>query len=59
MKKTLKILLLVAFMSLVLFALTGCGNKLVATRETEEMGMKMKEEVEISFKGDKVNKVKT
>ena len=58
MKKTLKVLLLVAFMSVVLLALTGCGNKLVATRETEEDGMKVEEKIEISFKKDKVNKVK-
>lgn len=58
MKKTLKMLLVVAFMALVLFALTGCGDKLVATRETEEMGMKMEEKVEISFKKDTINKVK-
>ena len=58
MKKTLKVLLLVAFMSVVLLALTGCGNKLVARRETEEDGMKVEEKIEISFKKDKVNKVK-
>jgi len=58
MKKTLKVLLLVAFMAVVLFTLTGCGNKLVATRETEEMGMKWEEKVEIKFKGDKVDSVK-
>lgn len=58
MKKTVKVLLLVAFMSLVLFALTGCGDKLVATRETEEMGMTYEEEVEVKFKDDKVNSVK-
>ena len=58
MKKTLKVLLIVAFMSVMLFALTGCGNKLVATKETESMGMKYEEEVVIKFKGDKVNSVK-
>ncbi len=58
MKKTLKALLLVAFMLVTLLALTGCGDKLVATRETEEMGIKMEEEIEVSFKDDKVNKVK-
>lgn len=58
MKKTLKALLLVAFMLVTLLALTGCGDKLVATRETEEMGMKMEEKIEVSFKDDKVNKVK-
>lgn len=59
MKKTLKIALLVAFMAVILFALTGCGNKLVVTKEEESMGMKMKEETEISFKNDKINKAKT
>ena len=58
MKKTLKIVLLVAFMLLILFSLTGCGNKLIATRETEGTVMEMKEKIEFSFKGDKVNKVK-
>ena len=58
MKKTLKALLLVAFMLVTLLALTGCVDKLVATRETEEMGVKMEEEIEVSFKDDKVNKVK-
>lgn len=58
MKKTLKTLLVAAFMLVILLALTGCGNKLVATRETEEMGMKMEEKIEVSFKKDKVNKVK-
>ena len=57
-EKTLKALLLVAFMLVTLLALTGCGDKLVATRETEEMGVKMEEEIEVSFKDDKVNKVK-
>ena len=58
MKKTLKVLLLVAFMAVVLLALTGCGDKLVATRESEEMGMEVKEKIEVSFKKDKVNKIK-
>jgi len=59
MKKTLKVLLLIAFMALILFSLTGCGNKLVATRETddEEMG-KIKEEVVYNFKDDKIDSVK-
>lgn len=58
MKKTLKSLLVAVFMLVILLALTGCGNKLVATRETEEMGQKMEEKIEVSFKKDKVNKVK-
>ena len=59
MKKTLKILLLVAFMAVILFALTGCGNKLVATKETEdsEMGT-IKEKYEYTFKKDKIDSVK-
>lgn len=59
MKKTLKVLLLVAFMSLVLFALTGCGDKLVATRETEDSEMgNIEEKIEVTFKKDKINTVK-
>lgn len=59
MKKTLKVLLLVAFMAVVLFTLTGCGNKLVATRETDdaEMGT-IKEKYEYTFKKDKMDSVK-
>ncbi len=34
MKKTLKGLLVAIFMLVILLALTGCGDKLVATRET-------------------------
>ena len=63
MKKTLKVLLLVALLSTILFALTGCGNKLVATKTTESSDMngnaiKYDEKIEISFKKDKINKVK-
>ena len=58
MKKTLKILVVVAFLMAVLLGLTGCGNKLVATRESEELGQKVKEKIEVSFKKDKINKVK-
>lgn len=42
----------------ILLLLTGCGNKLVATKTTDEMGMKFEEKMEISFKGDKANSVK-
>ena len=58
MKKTLKGLLVAIFMLVILLALTGCGDKLVATRETEEAGMSFEEKIEVSFKDDKVNKVK-
>lgn len=60
MKKTLKIVLLAAVMLLAVLTLTGCGNKLVATKDVEETSStpKHKEEVEVSFKNDKVDKVK-
>ena len=57
MKKTLKVLLLVAFMSVVLLALTGCGNKIVATRENKEDGITMNERIEITFKKDKITNI--
>ena len=60
MKKTLKIIALIAIMLVAVFALTGCGNKLVATKDVEgtESEPKHSEKIEISFKDDKVNKVK-
>ena len=58
MSKTLKILAVVAFLLVALFVLTGCGDKLVATKVTEESGMKVQEKIEVSFKNDKVDKVK-
>ena len=45
MKKTLKILAVVAFVLAVLFILTGCGNKLVATKDTEDDNVKYKEKI--------------
>lgn len=63
MKKMLKSLLIVAFLAVVLVALTGCGNKIVATKTTEETNfygdtIKYDEKVEIKFKGDTVKSVK-
>lgn len=58
MKKTLKVLLVVAFLLAVLVGLTGCGNKLTATKESDIEGQKVKEKIEVSFKKDKVSKVK-
>lgn len=58
MKKTLKLLLVVALLLVVLVGLTGCGNKLVATRETTEDGVTFKEKTEIKFKDDKMDSVK-
>ncbi len=63
MKKSLKVVLLAAIMLVMMLALTGCGNKLVATKTSEEQGldgktMKYEEKIEISFKKDKVDAVK-
>lgn len=61
MKKTLKVSLLIACLLVVLLALTGCGgNKLVATKEVEatEETAKHTEEIEVSFKNDKIDNVK-
>lgn len=58
MKKTSRSILLVAIMAVILFALTGCGNKkLVATKSTDESGIKYEETIEISFKDDKANEI--
>lgn len=60
MKKTLKVIALIAIMLVAVLALTGCGNKLVATKDVEGTSSEPKhsEKIEISFKKDKVNKVK-
>lgn len=58
MKKSLKILLIIAFIATLLLTLTGCGNKLVATKTTNEDGTEYNEKLEISFKKDKIDKVK-
>lgn len=60
LKKTLKIIVLIAIMLVAVLALTGCGNKLVATKDVEGTSTEPKhsEKIEISFKNDKVNKVK-
>ncbi len=58
MKKSLKILAVVAFLFVILVSLTGCGNKIVATKETTEEGITYKEKVEIKLKDDKVDTVK-
>lgn len=58
MKKTLKALVVIAVMLVMLVALTGCGNKIVATRESEQSGIKYEEKVEISLKKKKIDKVK-
>lgn len=58
MNKTIKIIIAVVMMLATLLALTACGgNKIVATRETNEgLGFSAKEKLEITFKGDEVKK---
>lgn len=58
MKKSLKILAVVAFLFVILVSLTGCGNKIVATKETTEDGITYKEKVEIKLKDEKVDTIK-
>ncbi len=58
MKKFLKGLVLACLMLVMLFSLTGCGNKLVATKDVEESGIEYKTKMEITFKKDNVDKVK-
>lgn len=61
MKKTLKIGALILALATLLVLLTGCGgDKLVATKTTEDDGMglgKYEETVEIKFKDDKVTEI--
>ena len=59
MKKTIKIALLLALMTLALFVLAGCGgDKLVATKSTDDYMGKYEEKVEVTFKDDKVSEIK-
>ena len=58
MKKLLKGAILVALMLVMVVALTGCGNKLVATKTSTENGVEMKEKHELKFKGDKLDSIK-
>ena len=62
MKKTIKSSLLLVFMAVMIFALTGCGtSKLVATKSTSAdeslTGQSSEEKIEVTFKKDKVDKI--
>lgn len=58
MNKKLKSLFAVVVMVAMLFVLTGCGSKLVATKSTDDSMMgKYEEKIEVSFKGDKADKI--
>ena len=60
MKKTLKIVGLLSVMLLLVFVLTGCGNKLVATKDmtADKDGFNGKAKYEIKFDGDNIESVK-
>lgn len=58
MKKLLKGAILAALMLVMVVALTGCGNKLVATKTSTENGVEVKEKHELKFKGDKLDSIK-
>ncbi len=58
MKKTIKISLLIIFMTIMLFALTGCGkSKIVATKSTKDDFMSYDETLEITLKNNKPDKI--
>lgn len=59
MRKTLKFLLVAVLLLSALLLLTGCGNKIVATKETEddELGT-IQEKLEYKFKDDEVESIK-
>lgn len=58
MKNIAKSLLLFVVMGIMLFALTGCGNKLVATKsQSDSMFGDYEEKIEVSFKNNKADKV--
>lgn len=41
-----------------LVGLTGCGKKLTCTMENSQLGLEMKQKVEVKFKGDTVDTMK-
>ena len=58
MKKLLKGAILVALMLVMVITLSGCGNKLVATKTSTENGVEMQEKHELKFKGNKLDTIK-
>lgn len=58
MKKTLQKIGYVVILAVILLALTGCGNKIVATKSVDEYGVKYEETIEIGVKKDKVSSMK-
>lgn len=58
MKKAVKTIVIGITLIIGLLILTGCGNKLVVSKEIEDMGQKYVETIEYSFKKDKISHVK-
>lgn len=58
MKKIFKHLILITILICTIILLTGCGNRLIATKETEDNGMKVKIEYDMKFKKDIVDTIK-
>lgn len=59
MKKVIKSVALLSIMIMAVAFLAGCGNKLVATKTTDDEYMgKYDEKIEIKFKNDKADEVK-
>lgn len=58
MKKLIKQISLIAIMLILVFALTGCGNKMIATKTIDGDGVKAKLKYEIQFENDKVSNIK-
>lgn len=55
MKKATKSIILFALIAMMLVVLTGCGNKLTATKTSSDIGTEVKETIVVKFKNDKVN----
>ncbi len=58
MKNIRKSIILVAVLAALLLSLTGCDSKkLVATKSTDQYGVKYEETIEVSFKKDEANEI--
>ena len=58
MKKTKKSILFLAIIFCILITLTGCGNKkIIATKTSTISNMNYDERIEVTFKGNKADKI--
>jgi len=56
-KKTIKVISILIFVAFMLVVLTGCrgnSNRIVATRDIDQMGLQVSERLEITFRDDVV-----